>query len=210
MAPSSSGSEYSTTDCRPAMPSRVHDAMSWISSGAATTYGMFLDARMPLATSAWRPPSMLPAGPPTSGKPIVEMTASTVAASRVRSVGLMPPVMPFARLACSCCVVSRSRTTVWASTPLMKIGTGTTPSPSIWRTSCSMYGCSVTTCLRYSSTAATGASGRPRNGPSRRYHAMYCAGVSKYSLPPRYAGCRQPSAGVSTTGSGGATAGCSR
>ncbi len=39
---------------------------TWMSSGAATTYGTFLADRMALAISAWRPPSIVPAGPPTS------------------------------------------------------------------------------------------------------------------------------------------------
>lgn len=42
---------------------------TWMSRGAATTYGTFLAPRIALAISLWRPPSIVPAGPPTSGKP---------------------------------------------------------------------------------------------------------------------------------------------
>jgi hypothetical protein len=35
----------------------------------ASTYGTFLAPSIALATSAWRPPSMVPAGPPTKGNP---------------------------------------------------------------------------------------------------------------------------------------------
>ena len=48
-----------------------------MSSGAATKYGTFLRVRISCATSACRPPSIVPAGPPTSGNPIVLTTAST-------------------------------------------------------------------------------------------------------------------------------------
>lgn len=41
------------------------------------------------------------------------------------------------------------RTTVCASTPLMKMGSGRRPAASISSMSCGMYGCSVITCLRY-------------------------------------------------------------
>ncbi len=68
---------------------------------------MFLAVKIPLATSAWRPPSMVPAGPPTKGKPMVLTTASTGTASAFR-VGLLPFDLPFA--ACSLVLVSRSRT----------------------------------------------------------------------------------------------------
>lgn len=45
-------------------------------SGAATTYGTsFVESRL-VATSTLLPASMLPAGPPTKGKPIVLTTAS--------------------------------------------------------------------------------------------------------------------------------------
>ena len=72
---------------------------------------------MARATSALRPPAMVPAGPPTRGNPIVEMTASTLTAPG----GEFPA--PF-----SPAEVSASRTTVCASTPLIKMGTGTRPS----------------------------------------------------------------------------------
>ena len=39
MAPSSSGSEYSTTDCSPAMPSRVHEARSCCAAASVTGQG---------------------------------------------------------------------------------------------------------------------------------------------------------------------------
>ena len=41
----------------------------------------------------------------------------------------------------------REHTTVCASMPLMKMGTGRTPSSSKQRTSCGMYPCSVITCF---------------------------------------------------------------
>lgn len=67
-APSSSGKAYITTDCSPPTPSRCHEASSWMSVGEATTYGTFLAERIVLATSAWRPASMLPAGPPACAR----------------------------------------------------------------------------------------------------------------------------------------------
>lgn len=74
-----------------------------MSSGAATMYGMFLAVRMALATSACLPPSMVPAGPPTRGNPMVLTTASTATASAL-SVALL------LLLACSLVLVSKSRT----------------------------------------------------------------------------------------------------
>mmetsp|Transcript_3910 Transcript_3910/g.11350 ORF Transcript_3910/g.11350 Transcript_3910/m.11350 type:complete len:262 (-) Transcript_3910:1732-2517(-) len=103
MAPSSSGKEYSTTLCRPAIPSRVHDAISWMRRGAATMYGTFFDDSMPFAMSACRPPSIVPAGPPTRGKPMVDTTASTAAASRRREPRCC---LPAAMAACSLALVS--------------------------------------------------------------------------------------------------------
>ena len=63
-----------------------------------------------------RPASMLPAGPPTRGKPIVFTMASTEAASCAR--------YDDSRVSASSLTdVRTSRTIVCASTPLMKIGT---------------------------------------------------------------------------------------
>ena len=45
--------------------------------GAATMYGIFFAVNISLATSACLPPSILPAGPPTKGNPIVFTIAST-------------------------------------------------------------------------------------------------------------------------------------
>ena len=82
---------------------------------------------MACATSACLPASIEPAGPPTSGNPTVETTASTTHASGLRE---SISTTPSERRACSCSVVSKSRTTVCASTPLMKMGTGLTPDAS--------------------------------------------------------------------------------
>ena len=67
---------------------------------------------------------------------------------------------------------------MWASTPLMKMGTGRRPCASISAMSSGTYAWLVMTCLRYSSTATTGAP-VPRSGPSREYHSRYSAGVAK-------------------------------
>mmetsp|Transcript_2937 Transcript_2937/g.11844 ORF Transcript_2937/g.11844 Transcript_2937/m.11844 type:complete len:223 (+) Transcript_2937:2238-2906(+) len=145
-APSSSGSAYSTTLCRPATPERVQLHTSCTSSGAATTYGTFFAARMEPAISACRAPSMEPAGPPTSGKPMVDTMAST--STHSPSLRLSISLTPAARASASCGVVSRSRTTVCASTPLMKMGSGLRPLRSRPSSSCQMYPCRVMTCLR--------------------------------------------------------------
>ncbi len=150
--------------------------------------------------SACRPPSIVPAGPPTSGKPMVLTTASTAGASAA-SVGESSPPRPAARRPCSCAVVSRSRTTVCASTPFRKTGTGRTPSASSFSISSAMYGSSVMTCLRYSRTATVGTLGSSRSGPSRAYHFTYSAGEAKKR--PGAAGWRHPVGGVSTGGAGG-------
>ena len=100
---------------------------------------------MACATSACLPASIEPAGPPTSGNPTVLTTASTTHASGFRE---SISTIPASRFLCSCSVVSKSRTTVCASTPLMKIGTGFTPDASSARTRSARYGCCVMTCLR--------------------------------------------------------------
>mmetsp|Transcript_57907 Transcript_57907/g.118511 ORF Transcript_57907/g.118511 Transcript_57907/m.118511 type:complete len:228 (+) Transcript_57907:470-1153(+) len=154
IAPSSSGSEYSTTDCRPPMPLWYHDLTSWINSGAATTYGTFLARRICCASSAWRAPSIEPAGPPTSGNPIVETTASTLTASG-ESVGFLG-MSPLATAAVSNSDVRESRTAMCPSTPVMKSGSGVSCWLSMWRVSSGMYASSEMTCLRYSSTPTVG------------------------------------------------------
>jgi hypothetical protein len=60
---------------------------------------------------------------------MVLTTASTATASQ-RSVLLLPPTSPRIHAACSWLLVSWSRTTVCASTPLMKMGSGMRPSAS--------------------------------------------------------------------------------
>ncbi len=160
------------------MPFSTHEPISWISSGAATMYGTFFDDKIDLDMSICRPPSIVPDGPPTSGNPMVLITES------IRTLPEPPPspAIPMSAMAApngslvrssasSVSLVSWSRTIVWASTPLMKMGTGMTPSFSRHDIRSMMYGCPVITCFLYSNTAALGHSVHlDARGPSRSYH----------------------------------------
>ena len=205
IAPSSSGSEYSTTDWRPETPFWNQLAMSCTRSGAATTYGTFFARRRSLAISACRPASIVPAGPPTRGKPMAGADGgarASVAIRRPRAIvrGVAGDVLftmastataPSGGEPCatSCAEVSWSRTMVCASMPLMKMGTGSRPCSSRQRIIRLMYCCRVMTCFR-AVPCRGGRVSRPARmrGPGR---------LRRGRPPPRRA--RAPSASPSCT-----------
>jgi len=129
IAPSNSGNEYSTTDCKPSTPFDCHMGILCSNNGLATIYGTSILSRRAAATSTFRPASIDPAGPPTRGNPIVDTMASTHVASLdlyVESLTIVPVDTP----SISCVEVNQSLTIVCASTPLMNTGTGINPSDS--------------------------------------------------------------------------------